>query len=75
MSSNPKNDSATLALDLSDTFHPGDFYEQKLALCKGYFRVMRSRRAGPAHVRCGRAVRYGEREVARWLAEQSGGAA
>jgi hypothetical protein len=60
---------------LSDTYHDGAHYEKKLALCCGYFRVMRTRRAGPPFIRIGRSIRYSERAMAEWLAGQQGGAA
>lgn len=52
---------------LSDTYHDGAFYEQRLGLCRSYFRVMRTKRAGPSFIRIGRSVRYGEKAVAAWL--------
>jgi hypothetical protein len=60
---------------LDDTYHPGATYEERLDLCDGFFRVMRNRRKGPKFIRIGSAVRYGERAVAEWLAEQQTGSA
>ncbi len=60
---------------LTDRFHDSAHYEQQLGLCHGYFRIQRGKRRGPAFVRIGRAVRYGEQAVAAWLAAQQGGAA
>ena len=58
---------------LDDTYHPGATFEKRLGLCDGFFRVMRNRRKGPKWIRIGSAIRYGEKSVASWLAQQQGG--
>jgi predicted DNA-binding transcriptional regulator AlpA len=55
---------------LADTYHPDTHYERQLGMAKGYFRILRQRRAGPGFIRIGRSVRYGEQAVSAWLATQ-----
>ncbi len=70
MDTNHAEPSETFTDLLADTYRDGAHFEKKLGVCKSYFRVLRTKRAGPKFIRIGRSVRYGEKAVADWLSAQ-----